>query len=177
MTESPIENARDLANWLTTFPQDITVDLVSYSRGGRRRITFDDPPGWWDRIQILAGDPVSDFVELPGAQAEAREVCNELERSSFEVHKCLRSNAGEVVQQLYGRVYKVLHLAGSCDSQREALARRYQEFSRRASPRELASVLGNLEFIATLAGRAKTKESLATAACIHLLMRDLRSEE
>jgi len=68
-------------------------------------------------------------------------------------------------------------LDGSCDSQREALARRYQEFSRRASPRELASVLGNLEFIATLAGRAKTKESLATAACIHLLMRDLRSEK
>ncbi len=104
-----------------------SADTLKSERGGRRRITFDDPPGWWDRIQILAGDPVSDFVELPGAQAEACEVCNELERSSFEVHKCLRSNAGEVVQQLYGRVYKVLHLAGSCDSQREALARRYQE--------------------------------------------------
>ncbi|MCP4284848.1 MAG: hypothetical protein GY792_10405 [Gammaproteobacteria bacterium] len=69
LTESPIENARDLANWLTTFPQDITVDLVSYSRGGRRRITFDDPPGWWDRIQILAGDPVSDFVAIRSSAA------------------------------------------------------------------------------------------------------------
>lgn len=65
-----------------------------------------------DARALVVGDPVSDFPELPGAQAEAREVCSGLESSGFEVHKCLRSSAGEVVQQLYARVYKVLHLAG-----------------------------------------------------------------
>ncbi|HXK57143.1 MAG TPA: CHAT domain-containing protein, partial [Gammaproteobacteria bacterium] len=61
---------------------------------------------------LVIGDPVSGFPELPGAQAEAREVCGRLESNGFEVHKCLRSGSGEVVQQLYARVYKVLHLAG-----------------------------------------------------------------
>ena len=65
-----------------------------------------------DARALVIGDPVSDFAELPGAQAEAREVCSELEHNGFEVHKCLRTSAGEVVQQLYARVYKVLHLAG-----------------------------------------------------------------
>ena len=65
-----------------------------------------------DARALVVGDPVSDFPELLGAQAEAREVCGRLESNGFEVHKCLRSSAGEVVQQLYARVYKVLHLAG-----------------------------------------------------------------
>jgi len=65
-----------------------------------------------DARALVIGDPVSDFPELPGAQAEAREVCSGLESNGFEVHKCLRSSAGDVVQQLYARVYKVLHLAG-----------------------------------------------------------------
>ena len=65
-----------------------------------------------DPCALVIGDPVSDLVELPGAQAEAGEVCDRLEKSGFSVHKCLRSSALEVVEQLYARVYKVLHLAG-----------------------------------------------------------------
>lgn len=65
-----------------------------------------------DPRALVVGDPLSDFPELRGAQAEALEVCSELEREGFEVHRCLRSSAGEVVEQLYARVYKLLHLAG-----------------------------------------------------------------
>ena len=64
-------------------------------------------------------------------------------------------------------------IEGNCDAQRAAFVDQYREFSRRASPREFASVLDNMEFLYTLAAAAKTRESLVVATCVSTLMREL----
>jgi hypothetical protein len=64
-----------------------------------------------DNTALIIGDPVSRFVELKGAQAEAEAVWKTLQRG-FVAEKRVRPNSQEVVSALFARPYKVLHLAG-----------------------------------------------------------------
>ncbi|HKZ72858.1 MAG TPA: CHAT domain-containing protein [Steroidobacteraceae bacterium] len=62
---------------------------------------------------FVLGDPKSSLVELQGAQAEAREVARELEvNGKFRVNHLDRPEGREVLEQLFDRPYRILHLAG-----------------------------------------------------------------
>jgi len=66
-----------------------------------------------ERNALVIGDPVSPFVELKGAQAEADAVSRSLETSGrFHVEFRKRPDGGEVIQMLCAMPYRVLHLAG-----------------------------------------------------------------
>jgi hypothetical protein len=60
---------------------------------------------------LVIGDPVSPFVELKGAQAEATAVSNVLVPRFATVTTLVRSTGQEVVTALFERPFKVLHLA------------------------------------------------------------------
>jgi len=62
---------------------------------------------------LVIGDPVSGYPELKGAQAEAEAVGRELSgQGGFQVEKRIRPDSRQVIHALYGRAYRVLHLAG-----------------------------------------------------------------
>ena len=62
---------------------------------------------------LVVGDPVSPFVELKGAQAEARTVARTLEVSGqFRVNHLDRPSGAQVLNALFDRPYRVVHLAG-----------------------------------------------------------------
>lgn len=61
---------------------------------------------------LVIGDPVSQFVELPGAQAEAENVSTLLVHQGFTVTKRIREHAQEVVSAMFADDYRILHLAG-----------------------------------------------------------------
>ena len=66
-----------------------------------------------ERNALVIGDPVSPFVELKGAQAEADAVSRSLETSGrFHVESRKRPEGDEVIQALCAMPYRVLHLAG-----------------------------------------------------------------
>lgn len=65
-----------------------------------------------DRFALVVGDPPSELIELPGAQAEAREVEALLTSSAFEVVPVIRQPAASVIRELMARDYQILHLAG-----------------------------------------------------------------
>jgi len=62
---------------------------------------------------LVVGDPVSPFVELKGAQQEARAVARALDVSGqFRVTHLDRPSGTQVLKALFDRPYRVLHLAG-----------------------------------------------------------------
>jgi CHAT domain-containing protein/pimeloyl-ACP methyl ester carboxylesterase len=61
---------------------------------------------------LVIGDPISQFVELPGAQAEAENVSTVLIRQGFTVTKRIREHAQEIVTAMFADDYRILHLAG-----------------------------------------------------------------
>jgi tetratricopeptide (TPR) repeat protein len=66
-----------------------------------------------ERNALVIGDPVSPFVELKGAQAEADAVSRSLEANGrFRVDARKRPAGDEVIQALCAMPYRVLHLAG-----------------------------------------------------------------
>ena len=66
-----------------------------------------------ERNALVIGDPVSPFVELKGAQAEADAVSRSLEANGrFHVDARKRPDGDEVIQALCAMPYRVLHLAG-----------------------------------------------------------------
>jgi len=65
------------------------------------------------RNALVIGDPLSSFVELKGAQAEARAVARSLDADgTFSVTLLDRPQGEEVIHALYERPYRILHLAG-----------------------------------------------------------------
>lgn len=65
-----------------------------------------------DKTALVIGDPVSKYVELKGAQAEAQAVWQLLQRSDFIAEQRIRPLAEQVINALFARPYRVLHLAG-----------------------------------------------------------------
>lgn len=65
-----------------------------------------------DKTALVIGDPVSKYVELKGAQAEAQAVWQLLQRSDFNAEQRIRPSAEQVMNALFARPYRVLHLAG-----------------------------------------------------------------
>lgn len=65
-----------------------------------------------DKTALVIGDPVSKYVELKGAQAEAQAVWQLLQRSDFIAEQRIRPTAEQVMNALFARPYRVLHLAG-----------------------------------------------------------------
>ena len=63
---------------------------------------------------LVIGNPPSEFPDLPGAEAEARAVAEQLNASGFDVASELGPDATptRVVKRLYSGNYRVLHLAG-----------------------------------------------------------------
>jgi len=61
---------------------------------------------------LVVGDPPSRFVELPGAQQEAKQVAKQLEHGGFKVTSLIKQNAQKVITALFARGYRMLHLAG-----------------------------------------------------------------
>jgi CHAT domain-containing protein len=64
------------------------------------------------RQALVIGDPVSELVELPGAQAEAETVADILKNESFQVTPIIRGNALSIISALFAGEYRVVHLAG-----------------------------------------------------------------
>ncbi|HSC08164.1 MAG TPA: CHAT domain-containing protein, partial [Steroidobacteraceae bacterium] len=64
------------------------------------------------RSVLIVWDPVGPYPALPGARTEALAVRDEFRRASFEaVCAAERLTGREVIEQLYARPYRVLHLA------------------------------------------------------------------
>jgi CHAT domain-containing protein/pimeloyl-ACP methyl ester carboxylesterase len=71
-----------------------------------------NPLGVTQLKALVIGDPVSQFIELKGAQEEAERVAAVLERQGFAVKKKIRTHAQEIVEALFDDDYRILHLAG-----------------------------------------------------------------
>ena len=65
-----------------------------------------------EKNALIIGDPISSFVELKGAQAEADAVARSLTGGRFHVELRKRPTGEQVMQALYARPYQILHLAG-----------------------------------------------------------------
>jgi len=66
-----------------------------------------------ERNALVIGDPISSFVELKGAQAEADAVTRSLQADGrFHVETRKRPSSEEVMEALSARSYRILHLAG-----------------------------------------------------------------
>lgn len=62
---------------------------------------------------LVVGDPISPFIELKGAQVEAETVARSLQANGkLRVTLLDRPSSDEVIQALYERPYRLLHLAG-----------------------------------------------------------------
>jgi pimeloyl-ACP methyl ester carboxylesterase len=61
---------------------------------------------------LVIGDPKSEFPELPQAESEAREVAQTLRGRGYSVTEVVRETSDIVLNALYARDYRVLHLAG-----------------------------------------------------------------
>lgn len=71
-----------------------------------------DPRDATQRNALVVGDPVSDFPELPGAQAEAQSVQKQLASMGVEVTSVVRGCAPEIICAMSDRSYRIWHLAG-----------------------------------------------------------------
>lgn len=74
-----------------------------------------------DNVALVVGHPTLNwpelFKELPGAQAEANAVADVLRtahdgRGAFEVDSCIAADSSNIVNKLFSRPYRILHLAG-----------------------------------------------------------------
>ena len=63
------------------------------------------------RSALVVGDPPSRFQPLPGAQQEAAAVAKRLESAGFEVTQSIAKDHRHVLNALYARDYRLLHLA------------------------------------------------------------------
>jgi hypothetical protein len=73
----------------------------------------ESPQGTTELSALVIGDPVSSLVPLPGAQREAETVARTLQaEGKLRVEKRIRPVAQEVIEALYLRPYRVVHLAG-----------------------------------------------------------------
>jgi CHAT domain-containing protein len=65
---------------------------------------------------LVVGDPIlpedGPFAPLEGARKEAAAVAAVLQRAGFEADPLIQASAGEVIQALFQKEYRVLHLAG-----------------------------------------------------------------
>ncbi len=62
---------------------------------------------------FVVGDPPTEsFVPLPGAKQEAEAVAAALKKGSFEVTAVIQRGFRKIIEELFARPYRVLHLAG-----------------------------------------------------------------
>lgn len=61
---------------------------------------------------FVVGDPISSFPELEGARREAESVSRTLQTHGFQVTSLMRRDSSAIVQGLFARPYRILHLAG-----------------------------------------------------------------
>ncbi len=66
----------------------------------------------FERTALVVGDPVSDFVALPGARDEASRVAALLGQSDYKVKELIQPKADAVMLALHADAYRILHLAG-----------------------------------------------------------------
>jgi CHAT domain-containing protein/pimeloyl-ACP methyl ester carboxylesterase/tetratricopeptide (TPR) repeat protein len=66
-----------------------------------------------DNTALVVGDPVSSYPKLKGAEQEAEQVWHTLENAGqFQVEHQIKSNADRIINALFARPYRILHLAG-----------------------------------------------------------------
>ena len=65
-----------------------------------------------DKTAYVVGDPLSNFAPLPGAEAEATQVADQLTQQGFKVERQIRAKPQTIVTTLHARAYRLLHLAG-----------------------------------------------------------------
>lgn len=64
---------------------------------------------------MVIGNPANapeGFSNLPGAEQEAHQVASKLEEFGFEVQRAIHTDPGYIMNHLFSRDYRVLHLAG-----------------------------------------------------------------
>src|SRR5262249_31405899 len=61
---------------------------------------------------LVIGDPKSEFPELPQAESEAREVAQTSRGRGYDVTEVVRETSDIILNALYARDYRILHLAG-----------------------------------------------------------------
>lgn len=66
----------------------------------------------FERKALVVGDPVSDFVPLPGARDEAKRIAAQLTQSDYRVAELIQPKAEAVMLALHADAYQILHLAG-----------------------------------------------------------------
>lgn len=92
-----------------------TADPFVIERGLLRQLESKefraDVRGSAEMTALVIGDPVSPYLELPGAQREAIAVAEAL-APAFTVTRKIRETGQAVIQALFERPYKLLHLAG-----------------------------------------------------------------
>ena len=75
-----------------------------------------------DRVQpprsknaLVVGEPLIDdpsYPALPGARAEAEAVANVLESFGYDVTRCIQTDALTIINALYAKEYRIIHIAG-----------------------------------------------------------------
>ncbi len=65
-----------------------------------------------DRAALVVGNPESEFANLPGAEQEASAVADALLRHHYDVTSHLRTHSLPIIDSLFARPYRILHLAG-----------------------------------------------------------------
>ena len=62
---------------------------------------------------LVIGDPITDFVALPGAREEARQVADVLQTSGIRVTSQINGSGEDAIVALFSDLYQLLHLAGN----------------------------------------------------------------
>ncbi|MEZ6090457.1 MAG: CHAT domain-containing protein [Pirellulaceae bacterium] len=70
------------------------------------------PRDAYKKTALVIGDPISEFVELPGAQKEAKLVADILSSMQYQVDPPIRKSGTDIVCDLRNQEYRILHLAG-----------------------------------------------------------------
>jgi hypothetical protein len=117
------------------------------------------------RDVLVVGDPQSPYVELPGAQEEARIVADKLGGDPrFDVKLCLREEGIAIECALFAREYRILHVAahGHYDP---------------ASPARSGVVLGEDHFLNSITvDKLGTIPELVFLNCCHLAKTDVETK-
>lgn len=118
------------------------------------------------RVMVI-GNPANapaGFSDLPGAEQEAQQVASKLEENGFEVNRAIHTGPEDIMNHLFSKDYRVLHLAG------HGVYRYLYRRSENAEPEEYTGmVLGDGIFLTANEIRQKTNiPELVFINCCHL---------
>ena len=93
-------------------PLAVRNGMVRQLETGRFRDQVQPPRS---KNALVVGEPLVDdpsYPALPGARAEAEAVANVLEGFGYDVTRCIQADALTIINALYAKEYRIIHIAG-----------------------------------------------------------------